>query len=196
MSISRMIEMRTDVVNVNGKSIEFTYDCEVTLDSVPAPFQYPEGVDAIGVTPTQCTFAKDLGWVALEATPLTEKSRPTKAEFLLAFAAQSSDERIAQVMDSLPGLTAEVRAYRTEHARSGFEMTNLECPACGCHPLGFVVRDDVWESAGLQTGARMAGWWCLDCFEGTLGRFVRADDLGPWPMSDWLAVALGAGLEV
>jgi hypothetical protein len=93
MSIRRRIESMAGMMVIGGKVVAYTYNCEVALDSVPPPFQYPGGgPDNPGgrspiATPTLGRFVEGSGWEATDPRPEPVKRRPTKAEFHETFAA-------------------------------------------------------------------------------------------------------------
>jgi hypothetical protein len=100
-------------------------------------------------------------------------------------------DRLSRHFATNLGITGVDLCDRVRHARSGYSMARVvACPSCGCGPVGFMVRDEVWLAAGLPTGARRAGWWCRECFEARLGRPLVSGDLIACPMSDWLFIEL------
>jgi hypothetical protein len=86
MSIQRRIETRTDTMVIGGKRVTYTYNVEIALDSVPAPFQYDDenGLDNTGgrspvCTPTLGTFVAGQGWVANDPRPEPTTRRPKRS---------------------------------------------------------------------------------------------------------------------
>jgi hypothetical protein len=143
MSIQRRIETRTDTMVIGGKRVTYTYNVEIALDSVPAPFQYNDGngLDNTGgrspiETPTLGTFVQGQGWEANDPRPERVKRRPTMAEFHATFEADCGGvwpacvlARFEHVRGWLYGaigyyeLTLERMPRRVRRAMGRIEMT-------------------------------------------------------------------------
>jgi hypothetical protein len=123
----RHIEIRTDFMFINGKRVEFEYHVEIR-EPTPAPFDYPDGVDAIGCEPTPGTFVPGHGWVAPEPKPKPEIERPSKNDYILAFFADCGTpwcvhETIARVYDLVGDVKGGPMNRRVRKAVRRFDPT-------------------------------------------------------------------------
>ena len=69
-------------------------------------------------------------------------------------------------------------------------IIHITCAVCGAFPPdAYMVRDDVWQAAGLAPKDHA----CLPCLERRLGRPLTIDDFAPVPINRQLRFAYDMG---
>lgn len=103
----------------------------------------------------------------------------------------------ATMVESRPG-TAK-RISRVESAEFGEIITHetrVWCqdygtpeasPSCNSSITPYVVKDEVWEAAGMPPDPH-GGFLCLACLSARLGRKLRRRDFTDYPVNGWLNV--------